>query len=40
VAHDGARAADVLAFARRVQTTVASRSGVQLTPEPVYWGVD
>lgn len=40
VAHDGARAADVLAFARRVQTSVAERFGVQLTPEPVYWGLD
>lgn len=40
VAHDGARAADVVAFARRVQTTVADRFGVRLTPEPVYWGVD
>ena len=40
VAHDGARAADVLAFARRLQTIVADRFGVRLTPEPVYWGVD
>jgi UDP-N-acetylmuramate dehydrogenase len=40
VAHDGARAADVVAFARRVQTTVADRFAVRLTPEPVYWGVD
>jgi UDP-N-acetylmuramate dehydrogenase len=40
VAHDGARAADVLAFARRVQTTVADRFAVRLTPEPVYWGVE
>ena len=40
VAHDGARAADVLAFARRVQTTVAERYAVRLTPEPVYWGVE
>ena len=40
VAHEGARAADVLAFARRLQTSVAERFGVQLTPEPVYWGVD
>ena len=38
VAHDGARAADVLAFARRVQQTVAARFGVELMPEPVYWG--
>jgi len=40
VAHDGARAADVLAFARRLQTTVAERFGVRLVPEPVYWGAD
>ena len=40
VAHDGARAADVVAFARRVQTTVAERFAVRLSPEPVYWGVD
>jgi UDP-N-acetylmuramate dehydrogenase len=40
VAHDGARAADVLAFARRLQTIVADRFGVRLMPEPVYWGVD
>jgi UDP-N-acetylmuramate dehydrogenase len=40
VAHDGARAADVLAFARRVQDGVEARFGVGLTPEPVYWGVD
>ena len=40
VAYDGARAADVLAFARRIQTTVADRFAVRLTPEPVFWGVD
>jgi UDP-N-acetylmuramate dehydrogenase len=40
VAHDGARASDVLAFAARVQRTVEERFGVRLTPEPVYWGVD
>ena len=40
VAHDGARAADVFAFARRVQTTVADRFAVRLTPEPVYWGAE
>ena len=40
VAHDGARAADVLGFARRVQTTVAERFAVRLTPEPVYWGLE
>jgi UDP-N-acetylmuramate dehydrogenase len=40
VAHDGARAADVVAFARRVTAAVEARFGVRLTPEPVYWGFD
>jgi UDP-N-acetylmuramate dehydrogenase len=39
VAHDGARARDVVAFARRVQAAVAARFGVRLTPEPVFWDV-
>jgi UDP-N-acetylmuramate dehydrogenase len=38
VAHDGARAGDVLAFARRLQDRVEARFGVRLTPEPVLWG--
>jgi UDP-N-acetylmuramate dehydrogenase len=38
VAHDGARAADVLAFARRLQDAVQARFGVRLAPEPVFWG--
>ena len=38
VAHDGARAADVAAFAQRLQATVQARFGVTLTPEPVFWG--
>jgi UDP-N-acetylmuramate dehydrogenase len=38
VAHDGARAKDVVVFARRLQTTVEQRFGVRLTPEPVFWG--
>jgi len=37
VAHDGARAADVLAFARRLQDTVAERFGVRLALEPAVW---
>ncbi|MBI2016581.1 MAG: UDP-N-acetylmuramate dehydrogenase [Candidatus Rokubacteria bacterium] len=37
VAHDGARAGDVLAFAKRLQAAVAARFGVTLTPEPVFW---
>jgi UDP-N-acetylmuramate dehydrogenase len=37
VAHEGARASDVLAFARRLQAAVEERFGVRLTPEPVVW---
>jgi UDP-N-acetylmuramate dehydrogenase len=40
VAHDGARASDVVAFARRVMDAVGNRFGVRLTPEPVLWGFD
>jgi UDP-N-acetylmuramate dehydrogenase len=39
VAHEGAQARDVARFARRVQTVVAERFGVRLTPEPVFWEV-
>ena len=38
VCHEGARAADVAAFARRVRAGVAERFGVRLAPEPVFWG--
>jgi UDP-N-acetylmuramate dehydrogenase len=37
VAHDGARAADVLAFARRLQDAVTERFGVRLALEPAVW---
>lgn len=37
VAHDGARASDVLAFAETLRKTVRERFGVTLTPEPVVW---
>ena len=37
VAHDGARAREVLGFARRLQEAVRSRFGVALVPEPVIW---
>lgn len=40
VAHEGARAADVLALARRIRDTVLARFGVRLAPEPAFWGVD
>ena len=39
VAHDSARAGDVLGFARRLQDTVETRFGVRLTPEPVFWSI-
>lgn len=38
VAHEGARAADVTRLAARVQHGVLERFGVQLEPEPVFWG--
>ena len=38
VCHDGARAADVVAFARRLRARVEERFGVRLHPEPVFWG--
>jgi UDP-N-acetylmuramate dehydrogenase len=38
VCHDGARARDVAAFARRVRAGVEARFGVRLHPEPVFWG--
>jgi UDP-N-acetylmuramate dehydrogenase len=38
VCHEGARAADVAAFARHIRDTVATRFGVRLVPEPVLWG--
>jgi UDP-N-acetylmuramate dehydrogenase len=37
VAHDGARAADVLGFAGRLQASVAERFGVRLALEPAVW---
>ncbi len=38
VAHEGARADDVVAFARRIRARVAERFGVRLVPEPDCWG--
>jgi UDP-N-acetylmuramate dehydrogenase len=38
VCHEGARAADVVGFARRIRDTVAERFDVHLVPEPVLWG--
>jgi len=37
VAHSGACAADVVAFAREIQHAVRAKFGVELTPEPVFW---
>jgi UDP-N-acetylmuramate dehydrogenase len=39
VAHDGARAGDVIRLARTIQAAVEDRFGVRLTPEPVFWGI-
>jgi UDP-N-acetylmuramate dehydrogenase len=38
VAHDGARARDVVAFAGRLRDGVEARFGVRLVPEPIFWG--
>lgn len=38
VCHEGARARDVAAFARRVRDRVREHLGVRLHPEPVFWG--
>ena len=38
VAHAGARASDVIVFARRVRHAVEERFDVRLVPEPVFWG--
>jgi UDP-N-acetylmuramate dehydrogenase len=38
VCHDGARAADVAAFARHIRGVVAERFDVRLAPEPILWG--
>ncbi len=38
VCHEGARAGDVVAFARRIRARVEERFGVRLVPEPVFWG--
>jgi UDP-N-acetylmuramate dehydrogenase len=40
VAHAGARAVEVVRFARRLRDRVAERFGVRLVPEPVFWGFD
>ncbi len=38
VAHDGARATDVIAFAEHVRRTVHDVFGIKLVPEPEFWG--
>ena len=38
VAHEGARARDVVAFAWGIRARVEARFGVRLVPEPVFWG--
>jgi len=38
VAHAGARAADIAQLAQRIRQGVHERFGIQLEPEPVFWG--
>ena len=38
VCREGARAADVTAFAREIRARVEARFGLRLVPEPVFWG--
>ncbi len=38
VCREGARAADIAAFAREIRSTVEERFSVRLVPEPVLWG--
>jgi UDP-N-acetylmuramate dehydrogenase len=38
VCHEGARAADIVAFAREIRRRVEERFRVRLVPEPVLWG--
>lgn len=40
VCRDRAKATDVVAFAQEVRNTVRRRTGVTLTPEPNFWGLD
>jgi len=39
VCREGARAADVAAFAREIRDRVEARFGLRLVPEPVFWGL-
>jgi len=38
VCREGARAADVVVFARAIRARVEARFGLRLVPEPVFWG--
>ncbi len=38
VAHEGARALDIVRFARHVRRVVEEKYGVRLIPEPQFWG--
>ena len=40
VAHAGASAAEVRALAERIREGVRQRFGVELTPEPSFWGFE
>lgn len=40
LAHEGAEASEVVAFARRIRQSVLAQFGVRLSPEPRFWGFD
>ncbi len=40
VAHAGARAREVVGFARHLRDGVEARLGIRLRPEPVFWGFE
>jgi UDP-N-acetylmuramate dehydrogenase len=37
VCHEGATSGELIALARRIQSEVLARTGVALTPEPLFW---
>jgi len=40
VAREGATSGDVVRFARKIQSRVYDNFGIELSPEPIFWGFD